>query len=70
VNADVYVFTSPSNAEAYLSKHKIDGKSTVIVFGESTKKLVKTFTDAAVLITVKPGEDGVRNLIVKLIQSG
>jgi uroporphyrinogen-III synthase len=69
VNADVYVFTSPSNAEAYLSKHKIDGKSTVIVFGESTKKAVADYTTAKILTTTRPGEDGVIDILISLESS-
>lgn len=66
VEADVYIFTSPSNAEAYLSKYELGSKSTVIVFGQSTKKAVEKYTNAEVLTTEEPGEAGIVRKIREL----
>jgi len=57
VEAEVYIFTSPSNAAAYLSKFEISSAAKVIVFGESTKKAVEQFTTAKILLTERPGEE-------------
>ena len=64
VEADVYIFTSPSNAEAYLNEHDIDSKAKVIVFGESTKRAVEALTTAEVLVTAEPGEDSVEKILM------
>jgi len=66
VEADVYIFTSPSNAEAYLSEYGVHPKSRVIVFGQSTKTAVEKYTDAEVLITAEPGERGAIEIIQSL----
>lgn len=64
VEADVYIFTSPSNAEAYLSKFALSS-AKVIVFGESTKKAVEALTKAEVFVTAEPGEEGAMQLILR-----
>jgi uroporphyrinogen-III synthase len=69
LNADIYIFTSPSNAEAYLNLHAIDHNATVIVFGQSTKKAVEKYTTARVLITDQPGEESVLDTIKGLSAS-
>lgn len=63
VEADVYIFTSPSNAEAYLSEYGLHPKSRVIVFGQSARRAVEKYTDTEVLITAEPGEDSVEKIL-------
>ncbi len=36
IEADTYVFTSPSNVNAYLSEHKINSNASIIAIGKST----------------------------------
>lgn len=55
--ADYYIFTSPSNAEAYLQAHQLTKGAVVIVFGDSTKKAVEQYTTAKILLTEMPGEE-------------
>jgi len=62
-DADVYIFTSPSNAKAYLSKFEISSAAKVIVFGESTKKAVETLTTVKIFVTDEPGEERALQLI-------
>jgi len=57
VTADYYIFTSPSNAEAYLQTHQLTKGAVVIVFGDSTKKAVEQYTTAKILLTDRPGEE-------------
>lgn len=57
VEADYYIFTSPSNVEAYLAKHSLLEESIAVVFGESTKKVIQEKSIARILITDVPGEE-------------
>jgi uroporphyrinogen-III synthase len=65
VEAEYYIFTSPSNAEAYLENYNLPMEAVVLVFGESTKSAVKKCTMAKVLMTEVPGEEGVIKAIQK-----
>lgn len=57
--ADFYIFTSPSNAEAYMDKFELPENAVVVVFGESTKAAVREKSEAQILVTDEPGEEGV-----------
>lgn len=58
VTADYYIFTSPSNAESYLRKFALPVKAVIVVFGESTRAMVREKSDARTLVTDIPGEEG------------
>lgn len=66
VDADAYIFTSPSNARAYLEKFNLSAESVVITFGQSTKKAVEKYTTAKVLITDEPGEKSAIKVLKKI----
>ncbi len=57
VEADYYIFTSPSNVEAYLAKHSLPEKSLAVVFGESTKSSLQAKSSIPILVTNDPGEE-------------
>ncbi|MCZ4407850.1 uroporphyrinogen-III synthase [Cryomorphaceae bacterium 1068] len=57
VEADVYIFTSPSNAEAYLAKQTLPDKVVAVVFGESTKSALQAKSSILILVTDEPGEE-------------
>lgn len=56
IKADYYIFTSPSNAEAYLAKHLLPREAIVVVFGESTKAFVEINSKNQILMAPEPGE--------------
>jgi uroporphyrinogen-III synthase len=56
IEADYYIFTSPSNAEAYLAKHLLPREAIVVVFGESTKAFVEINSKNQILMAPEPGE--------------
>lgn len=58
VTSDVYIFTSPSNAEAYLEKYGLPANARAVVFGESTRKAVEKYANAEIVVTAQPGEEG------------
>ena len=64
--ADYYIFTSPSNAEAYLGKFDLPVNAVVLVFGESTKAAVEKYSTAEVYVTTLPGEEGALRIMKKL----
>lgn len=67
IAADYYIFTSPSNAEAYLAKHDLPEKSAVVVFGESTKTAVQKKANIRILVTKPPGEESaIQRIVVDL----
>jgi len=55
--ADYYIFTSPSNAEAYLKRYDLPLQTVVVVLGESTRAMVREKSDARTLVTDIPGEE-------------
>jgi uroporphyrinogen-III synthase len=64
VAADNYIFTSPSNAEAYLTKHDLPEKSAAVVFGESTKIAIQKKAKVKIVVTKQPGEESAIQRIV------
>jgi len=58
VEADYYIFTSPSNVEAYLAKHTLPLDAVAVVFGESTKAAIEEKSGLRILVTNEPGEEG------------
>lgn len=58
VTADYYIFTSPSNGEAYLEKFDLPAKAVVVVFGESTRAAIQKKSSVRILVTDEPGEEG------------
>ncbi len=62
-NADVYIFTSPSNAKAYLAAHELPPQSRIIAFGESTKKVLNQLANNSVFLTRKPLEKAVIDIL-------
>lgn len=55
--ADYYIFTSPSNVDAYLAKYSLPNKATALAFGESTKTAIREKSNARILVTDEPGEE-------------
>jgi len=57
VEADYYIFTSPSNVEAYLAKHALPENAVGVVFGESTRAAIREKSNVRILVTQEPGEE-------------
>lgn len=56
--ADYYIFTSPSNVEAYLAKYSMPADAVALAFGESTRVAIREKASVRILVTVEPGEEG------------
>lgn len=58
VDADYILFTSPSNAEAYLSKHALLPNQYALAIGETTRKSLQRLGYRDVLTAEEPSEAG------------
>lgn len=64
---DMLVFTSPSNAVAYLGKNKIDSKQIVIAIGATTRNKLKALGVKNILIPETFSEQGLLDLMMQYI---
>ena len=63
---DILVFTSPSNADAYFSKHKLNEIQKIIAIGMSTQEKLKKFNILDVKIASGPNEVGLAEAVFSL----
>jgi len=66
VDADYYVLTSPSNAQAYLNMYSLPQQAKIIVFGESTLEVIPNELRSCVRVTEYPGEEYALSIICKV----
>jgi uroporphyrinogen-III synthase len=66
VDADVLVFTSPMNAQAYLTKHGLGEKQRVVAIGQTTAKALHELGIAEVEVAATPGERGLAEAVLRL----
>ncbi len=65
---DIFIFTSPSNLEAYLIENKITASSTIIAFGKTTAQAVKQqLGDVILIILDSPTERALIKTLEKLL---
>lgn len=61
--ADVMVFTSPMNAEAYFAVHRPNERQTCVAIGKSTAAALRTFGITELLIPETPTEESLVALL-------
>lgn len=64
--ADVLIFTSPSNVEAYLGPYLVDANQKVIAIGRSTGKKLEEFGITDYLVPYSPDEVGLAEAVFEL----
>ena len=64
-NADYLIFTSPSNADAYLDLYKLDDKQTAVAIGKTTDAALEKRGVLNRICAEHPGEDWVWARILK-----
>lgn len=64
--ADVVVFTSPSNVEAYFQKHNLDKVQRVVAIGNSTAAKLKSYGIADPVIPDYPDDAGLAQAVFSL----
>lgn len=64
--ADVLVFTSPMNAEAYFSKNILEKKQRVVAIGETTAGALRELGVAEIEIAAEPTEKGLAEAVLRL----
>ncbi len=64
--ADVLVFTSPMNAEAYFSKHILGKKQRVVAIGATTAGALGELGITAIEIAAEPTEKGLAEAVLRL----
>src|SRR3546814_4914259 len=62
--ADVLIFTSPSNVEAYLGPYLIDANQKVIAIGKSTGKKLEEYGITNYLVPFSPDEVGLAEIVL------
>lgn len=65
--ADVLIFTSPSNVEAYLGPYLIDAHQKVIAIGKSTGQKLEEFGITSYLMPYSPDEVGLAEIVFELV---
>lgn len=65
--ADVLIFTSPSNVEAYLGPYLIDASQKVIAIGKSTGQKLEEFGITNYLVPYSPDEVGLAEVVFELV---
>lgn len=63
VRANVLVFTSPLNVQAYCSKNSIGSDQKLIVIGETTKQALEKYTDCKIYMPDIKNEKGLALLV-------
>ena len=64
---DIYVFTSPSNVESFLSKNIIDKNSIIISWGDSTSNCLKKNGHKSDYVLSNPSINELINLLEEII---
>jgi len=64
-HADILIFTSPSNVNAYLNKYTLDNSQTIIAMGKSTKYRLSENGVKNVLMPDSFGDPGLYQLLTK-----
>lgn len=64
-NADVLVFTSPMNAEAYFSKNRLAKNQHVVAIGETTGAALRELGLGEIHIAAEPSERGLADAVLK-----
>jgi uroporphyrinogen-III synthase len=64
--ADVLVFTSPMNAQAYFSKNKLGEKQRVVAIGETTAEALRELGISKIEIADEPSERGLAEAVLRL----
>jgi len=64
--ADVLVFTSPMNAEAYFSKYILGEKQRVVAIGATTAGALRELGVAEIKIAAEPTEKGLAEAVLRL----
>lgn len=66
-SADIYIFTSPLNSEAYLHSNTLPMGADLIAIGPSTEKMLKTFApNHKIWVCANPEEASLYHLILKI----
>lgn len=65
--ADVLIFTSPSNVDAYLGPYLIDAHQKVIAIGKSTGQKLEEFGITNYLVPYSPDEVGLAEIVFELV---
>jgi len=63
--ADVLVFTSPLNAEAYFSKHPLGSGQQVVAIGDTTGAALRQLGIAGISVAAQPSERGLADAVLK-----
>lgn len=63
--ADVLVFTSPLNAEAYFSKHPLEPGQQVVAIGDTTGAALRQLGIAGISVAAQPSERGLADAVLK-----
>ena len=64
--ADVLVFTSPMNAEAYFVQHVLEKKQQVVAIGRTTAEALKALGIDGVFISDEPSERSLAEAVLRL----
>lgn len=64
--ADVLVFTSPMNAQAYLAHHKTAENQRVVAIGETTAQALRELDIAEVYVSEEASEEGLARTVLGL----
>ena len=65
-DAEVLVFTSPMNAQAYFSKHVLAEKQRVVAIGQTTAGALRELGIATVEVAASPDERGLAEAVLRL----
>ena len=65
-DAEVLVFTSPMNAQAYFSKHILAEKQRVVAIGQTTAGALRELGIATVEVAASPDERGLAEAVLRL----
>ncbi|HRI61157.1 MAG TPA: uroporphyrinogen-III synthase [Saprospiraceae bacterium] len=64
--ADVLVFTSPLNAQAYFSKNKLGKNQRVVAIGQTTGATLRELGIAEIQVAREPGERALAEMVLKI----
>lgn len=65
--ADLLVFTSPLNAEAYFKKHKLAAAQQVIAIGNTTEKALQVLGIKKIIVAESPDESALAAAVLKIL---
>ena len=65
-DADVFIFTSPSNIDSFFANNSIDSDKKVIAIGPSTKKKLEAHFNNAMVLPYLPSELAIVDTIFSL----